>query len=145
LTVMRLGFAATCNPGGAAKRGSKWRPEYNEFFLGADVVLMPDGDEAGWAHVNAIGEALTGIAKRVRILMMPKGVKDVSDWVAAGGTREQLNKLVEDAPLWVSPSAILDDGIGDSEARAAATEAEDELLAALARMRPGIEKSRRKK
>jgi 5S rRNA maturation endonuclease (ribonuclease M5) len=68
LTVMQLGFAATCNPGGAAKRGSKWRPQYNEHLRGADVVLIPDSDEAGCAHVNAIGEALTGIARPVRRL-----------------------------------------------------------------------------
>jgi Protein of unknown function (DUF3631) len=145
LTVLRLGYAATCNPGGAAKRGSKWRPEYNEHFRDADVVLMPDNDEVGWKHVNAVGEALTGIAKRIRILMMPGGHKDVSDWVAAGGTQEQLAKMVAEAPTWVSPAAAMFGDHTDDEGAAAAKKAEDELLSALARTPPGIERSRRRK
>jgi hypothetical protein len=147
-TVVRLGCAATCNPGGAAKRGSKWRPEYSEFLRGADVVLMPDNDEVGWKHVNAIGEALTRIAKRIRVLMMPGGHKDVSDWVAAGGTKEQLAEMVATAPNWVSPSAVLDedeaaadDNLGEA-ARAEAAKREDELLQGLVGMRPGIRRSR---
>src|SRR6266536_710832 len=141
LTMMRLGYAATCNPGGA----NKWRPEYSEHLRGADVVLMPDNDEVGWKHVNVVGEFLTGIVRRIRILIVP-GHKDISDWVAAGGTRQQLDKLIEDAPLWLSPAeAILGDGIGDSKDKAAAEKLEDELLASLARERPGIERARRRK
>jgi putative DNA primase/helicase len=147
-TVVRLGCAATCNPGGAAKRGSKWRPEYSEFLRGADVVLMPDNDEAGWKHVNTIGEALTGVAKRIRVLMMPGCHKDVSDWAAAGGTKEELADMVASAPEWMSPSAVHhDDGDGngddvDDVAKAEAVKQEDELLQGLAGMRPGIRRSR---
>ena len=41
-------IAATCNRGGA----KKWKPEHAEFLRGADVVLVPDNDNAGWEHVN---------------------------------------------------------------------------------------------
>ena len=40
--------AATCNSGGA----KKWKPEHAEFLRGADVVLVPDNDDAGWEHIN---------------------------------------------------------------------------------------------
>ena len=60
--------------------------------MGADVVLVPDNDDAGHKHVQEIGAALTGVAKRIRVLVLPglppKG--DVADWLAAGGTREAL-------------------------------------------------------
>ena len=53
-----LGVPATTNSGGAGK----WRPELNEFFVGADVILIPDNDDAGHKHVQEIGAALTGLA-----------------------------------------------------------------------------------
>ena len=59
--------ATTC-PGGAGK----WRDEYNESLRGADVVLIPDNDKAGRDHVDQVGRALTGIAKRVFILDLAK-------------------------------------------------------------------------
>ena len=39
-TAVALGFAATTMPGGV----SKWRSEYDEFFRGADVVIVSDND-----------------------------------------------------------------------------------------------------
>jgi hypothetical protein len=94
-----LGFAATCNAGGAGK----WPAELTPHFAGADVVLIPDNDEPGRAHVNLVGHSLRSTAKRVRVVTLPglepKG--DLSDWVAAGGTREQLLALIAVAPDWV--------------------------------------------
>jgi hypothetical protein len=93
---------ATCNAGGAGK----WRDELNKHFSGADVVLIPDNDDAGHRHVQIVGAALTGIAKRIRVLMLPglapKG--DVSDWIASGSTVEQFWQLAEAAPDWVAPN-----------------------------------------
>lgn len=39
-TAESLGLVATCNPMGAGK----WRAEYDPFFTGADVVIIPDND-----------------------------------------------------------------------------------------------------
>jgi hypothetical protein len=60
-------IAATTNAGGA----KKWKPEHSEFLRGADIVLVPDNDNVGWQHINAVGASLVGIAKRVRVLMLP--------------------------------------------------------------------------
>jgi DNA primase len=83
-----LDIAATTNAGGAGK----WKAELNPFFTGADLILIPDNDDAGHKHVQGVGAALNGIAARIRVLilpnLLPKG--DVVDWVAAGGTREAL-------------------------------------------------------
>jgi hypothetical protein len=128
--LRRLNVVATCNPEGAGK----WRAEFNEAFRGADVVLVPDNDEAGYAHIGMVGAALTGIARRVRVLLLPglphKG--DASDWIAAGGTAEQLWSLVDQAPDWVPPAV----GANADTAKAKAEASEQELikLAALPRI-----------
>ena len=81
--------------------------DYAELFYEADVILMPDNDAAGWKHVNTVGAALHGIARRIRVLMLPglpdKG--DIIDWVAAGGTAEKLRELAEQAPAWMPHAA----------------------------------------
>jgi putative DNA primase/helicase len=61
------GFTATCNAGGA----KKWRPELTSYFCGADVVLIPDNDQAGREHANVVGSALKNVTVRVRTLDLP--------------------------------------------------------------------------
>lgn len=116
--------AATCNAGGA----KKWKPEHSAFLKDADVILVPDHDDAGWQHIHMIGASLVGIANRIRVLILPglppKG--DVIDWAKSGGTREQLDALIANAPEWKAPTA--DDEKAEAKAR------EDELLAALAKV-----------
>jgi predicted P-loop ATPase len=94
--LRRLGCVVTTNPGGAGK----WRDEYSIFFKDWDVVILPDNDGPGRNHGERVRRALKGIAHGVRVLMLPgladKG--DVSDWIAAGGTREKLLALVELLP-----------------------------------------------
>ena len=136
--LAKLSIVATTNAGGAGK----WRPEYNENLRGVDVVLIPDNDDAGWAHVHQIGNQLYGLA-RLRVLVLPgvpaKG--DVSDWIAAGGTREQLDTLVAQAPEW-KPSQTT--GAEQSGEKTTATAREDELLAALTKSK-GLDYDRKKK
>ena len=139
--LWKIGLPATCNPGGAPKPTParpnpkpKWKPEYSETLRDADVVLIPDNDEPGWLHVNQIGAALNGIAARIRVLVLPnlpaKG--DVSDWLAAGGTREQLDALIEAAPDWVAPAPS---GSVDDADKQAAARSEQELIDELARLK----------
>jgi hypothetical protein len=126
---------ATCNAGGA----KKWKAEHAAFLKNADVILIPDHDDAGWQHIHSVGASLTGIAKRIRVLVLPdlrpKG--DVIDWACSGGTREQLDELIAKAPDWEAPKA--------DEKKAEATRSEDELLAALAKMPKGVAYGRERK
>lgn len=91
----RLGLVATCNPGGAGK----WRADFAPYFQGADVVVLPDNDIAGEKHAADVAAKLKGTAQRVRIVPLPglppKG--DPCDWIAAGGTLEELAKLADGA------------------------------------------------
>jgi len=103
-----LGLVATCNAGGAAKRRAdgkpskpKWRPELNPFFQGRNVVILRDNDDAGRDHARSIAANLTPVAGSVRILELPdlppKG--DVSDWLDAGSSLEELQRLAAVAPV----------------------------------------------
>jgi hypothetical protein len=116
--VRSWGRSATCCSGGS----KKWRQQHSEFLRGADVILIPDNDDAGHKHVQEIGAALTGIAKRIRVLVLPdlppKG--DVVDWASAGGTREAFDLLVDQAPDWRSTVPPTDKA--DEKARAEADE-----------------------
>jgi hypothetical protein len=102
----RIGMLATCNSGGASEpdKKPKWKREHSEQLRGADIVVIPDHDAAGYAHAEATCRLSVGIAKRVRKLVLaehwpnvPKG-GDVSDWLDAGHTREELDTLIEQAP-----------------------------------------------
>lgn len=93
-----LGFVATTNAGGAGK----WRDEYSEHLRGRHVAVIPDNDDPGRKHAAQVARSLCGIAASIRILELPdlppKG--DVSNWLDAGGTPEQLRALAESAPEW---------------------------------------------
>jgi len=48
---------ATTNPGGAGK----WRREYSEMLLGANVVIVQDKDDPGRKHARAVARSLKEI------------------------------------------------------------------------------------
>lgn len=62
--------------------------EHAAHLKGADAIIVPDNDEPDQQHGEGVATSLQGIAKRVRMLMLPdlppKG--DLSDWIVAGGT-----------------------------------------------------------
>lgn len=94
--LARWNITATCNAGGAGK----WREDFAQFFSGADVVVIPDNDQAGRDHAGLVGASLVDIARSVRLLTLPglpiKG--DTTDWIAQGGTAETLHDLALKAP-----------------------------------------------
>ena len=92
-----LGLCATCNPGGAGN----WKPAFSETLRGAGVTIIGDKDERGREHVAKVQAALQGIADTVRVMELPDRpghkVKDAADWVAAGGTADELAELMRAA------------------------------------------------
>jgi len=93
--LLLIEVIATCNPQGAGK----WKDEYSEFLKGRRCVILPDNDEAGEEHANAVAKSLLGRAEDVSILRLPdlpeKG--DVSDWIARGNKRDDLFALLTGA------------------------------------------------
>ena len=96
-----LGFVATTNVAGAGK----WGDELSSWLAGRDVVVLPDNDPlddngkggAGRKHAAQVIRSLLPHAARVRLLELPdlppKG--DVSDWLDAGHTAEDLQHEIE--------------------------------------------------
>jgi 5S rRNA maturation endonuclease (ribonuclease M5) len=99
-----LGFAATCNPLGAGK----WLPEYTAALKGARLVILPDNDGPGLAHAQKAAAALHGAALALVIVRVPEPHKDVSDWIAAGAKKADLDRLIESAKPWTPGSADLE-------------------------------------
>ncbi len=133
-------IAATTNACGSGK----WKPEHSEYLCGADVVLCPDHDDVGWQHINQVGASLVGIARSVRVLVLPhaKARDDIVDWARNGGTREELDVLLDQATDWQPPAST--DSTDHEDEKAEAKAREDELLAALAKTE-GLDYERQRK
>ena len=101
------GFVATTNPGGALK----WRDEYAAHLAGRRIIIIPDNDPPnpekptehlkGQKHAMMVARSVARHADSVRVLELPelppKG--DVSDFLDAGGTPDQLLELAGSAFL----------------------------------------------
>src|SRR5215470_9469170 len=94
-----LGIPATSNAGGASKWNSDLASQLQ--WAGIEhVVILPDNDEAGKKHAEMVARSCLAVGLGVRIVTLPglppKG--DVSDWLAAGHTKEELLELAAVAP-----------------------------------------------
>ncbi|MBE0430177.1 MAG: AAA family ATPase, partial [Thermoleophilia bacterium] len=76
-----------------------------ESLRGAHVVIIPDNDIPGHKHAAKVKAALEGVAADVVVIhlpglgdVLPKHGKDVSDWIATGGTAQELQELVKNPP-----------------------------------------------
>jgi hypothetical protein len=98
-----LGLVATTNPTGAGN----WQ-DWSEHFTDRDVVIIPDNDRAGWDHAIDVYTAVLLATRRTVLLQLPglpdKG--DVSDWLDAGHTVQELDVLADDPPKAVEPVAF---------------------------------------
>lgn len=101
-----LGLAATCNVGGAGK----WRREYAAQLKGAgveNIVILPDNDDPGRKHGEDVARSCHAAGLRAKVVHLPdlpsKG--DVSDWLDAGGTRDQLLEIVKATAVY-APTAL---------------------------------------
>jgi putative DNA primase/helicase len=98
--LAELGLAATTNAQGAGKWHTLEAATVHRAFAGRKVAILPDNDDPGRRHARVVAGRLGGVAAEVRVLELPglppKG--DVSDWLAAGGTRERLVELAEAGP-----------------------------------------------
>ena len=97
------GGIATSVPMGAGK----WRPYYADWLTDRDVRIIPDNDRAGVAGAMTIAAALEGIARSVTVVHLPSSEvgADVSDFLAAGGTPDDLERLcVNQSVQSIAPS-----------------------------------------
>lgn len=101
LAAHALGLVATCATEGA---GSGWDDDtYPAFLRGRRVAIIPDNDRPGMAHAERVcGVLLRRGAGGVRLVELPGLAEhgDLSDWLAAGGTRDDLLSLIRAVPEW---------------------------------------------
>jgi hypothetical protein len=108
-TLRTHGIDASCNAMGAGK----WRDEYAESFHGADVVLVPDNDEVGRAHMRDVATNLLPVVRCLRLLDLKTiwpaigPSDDVTDWFErGGGTAAQLLEIIGRLPPLTAPPEI---------------------------------------
>jgi putative DNA primase/helicase len=134
--LVSYGLLATTNSGGAEKIGGKgvW-PQLARWFADRRIIIVPDNDEAGRNHRERVGLALKGIARSIKVLMLPglpnKG--DVSDWLDAGNTIDQFRRLAHEAPHWEA-----DANPADVKPEESTTDSDDDEISRLAAL-PRIE------
>jgi hypothetical protein len=102
-----LPVAVTTNFDGA----KSWSAENNPYFTGKVVTIIPDNDPPGEAHALAVAQGIQPFAAGVKICRLPglseKG--DVSDYLDAGHTPEELIAEIKQAPEWTPAAAEADD------------------------------------
>lgn len=94
--------ALGCTATTCAQGAGKWRREYSEALAGKHVVILPDNDAAGRQHAMQVAAmCAAGGSRSVRVLDLPVREKgDVSDWLDAGGTLDELLELAAATPTF---------------------------------------------
>jgi hypothetical protein len=95
----KLGVVATTSGG-----VDTWRPEFRSYYVGADVVIIPDNDDPGRKYADTVAQSIVPVSRDVKIVNLPglpdKG--DLTDWLDAGHTPEEFFALVEAAPTYTT-------------------------------------------
>jgi hypothetical protein len=105
-TLWNIDVAATTNAGGAGN----WKAEHSAHLQGRTVVILPDNDEPGRRHAEAVLTSLKGVAASAAILDLPglplKG--DIVEWLAAGHTKDELMQLAAERLRKAQPKPARD-------------------------------------
>ena len=95
-SVKGLGLVSTTSHRGA----SGWPKEINQFFVDANVIVLPDNDKAGQGYAKCVVDELFGVVKSIRVVQLPglEEREDVYDWIHKyGRSKEELIELAKDA------------------------------------------------
>lgn len=104
-SLRAIGIIASCNPMGAGK----WKPEYNQYFKGKRIVIIPDNDKAGKDHALTVAKNLYDIAEDVKVIELPnlKEKEDISNWLQKDGNKEHLLEIINQTPEFKKPSPFI--------------------------------------
>lgn len=78
-----------------------WNSDVASILKGADVVVVADNDDPGMKSARKVVHDLTDVAKRVRMIVPMPDVEhgDVSDYLDAGHTVDDLKELIEKSEI----------------------------------------------
>lgn len=104
--ISHFGVIATTSPMGAGK----WRDRYTQMLKGAkEVVVIADNDSPGQRHAQMEATSLVTAQVPTKLLEMPSAdITDISDWIKAGLTADQLREIADGLPPYESPPAQVD-------------------------------------
>ena len=95
--IKSIGMIATTAHTGAGS----WPQAITEYFAGAQVIILPDNDVAGWGYAYKAAEAILPIAKSVKVVdlgLQGQG-DDAYEFIEEGGSRDKLVALVKAASV----------------------------------------------
>lgn len=98
---------------------SDWQSNFKEILRDSDAVILADNDAPGINVSKRIEADLKGVAKSTKVVIptpdLPKG--DISDFFAAGHTKEEFEKMVEESVtkkhITAGPQATKDNLVND--------------------------------
>ncbi|MGA9786504.1 MAG: AAA family ATPase, partial [Candidatus Sulfotelmatobacter sp.] len=85
-----------------------WRSEYNAYFAGRTVSILPDNDPQGEAHGLDVARGIYPFAAGVKIVKLPGLPEggDVSDYLDSGHSVEDLIREIVATPPWRPEDAV---------------------------------------
>jgi putative DNA primase/helicase len=96
--VRALGFVASSF--------KNWRREFNTYVAGVNVVLLVDHDAIGIRQADAAAKLISEAAASVKVVnvhdsdpLPEKHGKDVSDWLEAGHSADELRQIINETPV----------------------------------------------
>ncbi len=98
------GYATTTCAMGAGK----WKNNYTDSIKDAqEVIILPDKDEVGRNHAFDITNKLAPQGIKLKIIELPDinntAVKDISDWIEAGGQKSDFEEIIQNTPYYEPP------------------------------------------
>jgi hypothetical protein len=98
--IKSIGMIATTAHTGAGS----WPAAITEYFAGAQVIILPDNDVAGWGYAYKAAEAILPIVKSLKVVdlgLQGQG-DDAYEFIEEGGGRDKLVALVKAASIITS-------------------------------------------
>jgi len=77
----RLGWDATCNPGGS----NAWLVSYASYLTEKHITLWPDNDEPGAKWMDAVIKSVEGKCASLRVMKVPEEYGDIADLIDGKG------------------------------------------------------------
>ena len=113
--LIEAGLVATTNHGGAGK----WGEEHAQHLEGRNVIVMPDNDQVGLRHADAVVASLWGKANQIKRVDLPglpdKG--DVVDYLRTHTLEELVGEVRKVEPLTEAPQ-VTEGEIADEDGNA---------------------------
>ena len=112
--LIEAGLIATTNHGGAGK----WGEEHAHHLEGRNVIVMPDNDQVGCRHADAVVASLWGKANQIKRVDLPglpdKG--DVVDYLRTHTLDDLVREVRKVEPLTEAPQAAEGEVVAEEQA-----------------------------